>query len=117
MAKKKAVNVKSVKGNVKRDAKGKKRSGNVVAVSGGEARVAAKLTEAEEDLQWHMGHGYQLETDSLGGNPVLRMENGEVVRPASANRSTVEALQKRGLIVPAKSGDPLLVVWRKKSTA
>jgi len=29
-----------------------------------------KLTETEQDLVWHMEHGYQLETDSLGGNPV-----------------------------------------------
>jgi hypothetical protein len=29
--------------------------------------VLAKLTEAEQDLIWHMEHGYQLETDSLGG--------------------------------------------------
>ena len=34
--------------------------------------VPPKLTEAEQDLIWHMEHGYQLETDSLGGNPVLR---------------------------------------------
>ena len=31
-----------------------------------------KLTETEQDLLSHMQHGYQLETDSLGGNPGLR---------------------------------------------
>jgi hypothetical protein len=36
------------------------------------AKVLAKLPEAEEDLLWHMEHGYQLETESLGGNPLLR---------------------------------------------
>jgi hypothetical protein len=28
-----------------------------------------KLTEAEPDLLSHIQDGYQLETDSLGGNP------------------------------------------------
>jgi hypothetical protein len=33
--------------------------------------------------------GGPLETDSLGGNPVLRrFEDDEVIRPASANRNT-----------------------------
>ncbi len=51
--------------------------------------VLPKLTEAEQDLIWHMEHGYQLETDSLGGDPVLRrLKDDEVVRPASANRKT-----------------------------
>ena len=31
-----------------------------------------KLTDAEKDLLSHMQEGYELETDSLGGNPVLR---------------------------------------------
>jgi len=31
-----------------------------------------KLTEAELDLLTHMEKGFQLETDSLGGNPILR---------------------------------------------
>src|SRR6202050_920613 len=30
------------------------------------------LTETEQDLLPHIQDGYQLETDSLGGNPVLR---------------------------------------------
>ena len=34
--------------------------------------VQPKLTEAEQDLFWQMEHGYQLETDLLGGDPVLR---------------------------------------------
>lgn len=80
------------------------------------AGIGAKLTEAEEDLLRHMEDGYQLETDSLGGNPVLRnMKDDSVVRPASANRSTVEALEKRGLIAPGKGSEPLKIVWRMKS--
>jgi hypothetical protein len=32
------------------------------------------------------GQQYKLETDSLGGNPVLRgLKDGEVIRPLSAN--------------------------------
>jgi len=62
-----------------------------------------------------MEHGYALETNSLGSDVVLRnLKDDSVVRPASANRSTVEALEKRGLIVPGKGRDPLTIVWRMK---
>ncbi len=36
------------------------------------AHLPPKLTETEQDLLSHIQDGYQLETDSLGGNPVLR---------------------------------------------
>ena len=75
-------------------------------------KLVAKLTDAERDLLWHMDHGYELETDSLGGNLVLRLKDGTLVRPLSANRNTVKALQERGLISPGKSKDPLTMVWR-----
>jgi hypothetical protein len=59
-----------------------------------------------------------LETDSLGGNPVLRnLKDNEALRPASANRSTVKALQDSGLIVPGKSPNPLKIVWRLKKNS
>jgi hypothetical protein len=74
----------------------------------------SKLSETEQDLLTHMEHGYQLETDSLGSDPVLRKSDGEeVIRPASATRNTVEALKERGLIIEAKSDDPLKIVWRR----
>ncbi len=58
-----------------------------------------KLTEGEQDLISGMQGGYQLETDSLGGNPVLhRLKDNGLIRPLSANASTVKALQERGLI-------------------
>jgi hypothetical protein len=77
--------------------------------------VPPKLTEAEQDLIRHMEHGCQLETDSLGGDPVLRrLKDDEVVRPASANRNTVKALEERGLIVRGKDGAPFNIVWRLK---
>jgi len=80
--------------------------------------VLPKLTEPEQDLIWHMEHGYQLETDSLGGDPVLRrLKDDEVVRPASANRNTVKALEERGLISSGKSRDPLMIAWHIKTTA
>ena len=79
------------------------------------ATVAPKLTEGEQDLLSEMQKGYQLETNSLGGNPVLRrLNDGEVIRPLSANASTVKALQGRGLIHATKSRDPLTIVWRAK---
>ena len=75
------------------------------------ANVAPKLTEGERDLLSQMQDGYQLETDSLGSNPVLRrLKDGEVLRPLSANASTVKALQERGLIHATKGRDPLTIV-------
>jgi hypothetical protein len=60
----------------------------------------------------------QLETDSLGGDPVLRrLKDDEVVRPASANRNTVKALDERGLIMSGKSHDPLKIAWDIKTKA
>lgn len=80
--------------------------------------VLPKLTQAEQDLIWHMEHGYQLETDSLGGDPVLRrLKDDEVVRPASANRNTVKALEERGLISSGKSRAALTIAWHIKKKA
>ncbi len=79
------------------------------------AGVPPKLTEAEQDLLSHMEDGYQLETDSLGGNPVLRhLKDNEEMRPLSANRNTVKAMEQRGLISPGKGHDPLTLAWRIK---
>ena len=79
------------------------------------ANVSPKLTEVEQDLLSHIQDGYQLETDSLGSNPVLRRsKDNEEIRPLSANRNTIKALEQRGLISPGKGRDPLTVVWRLK---
>ena len=75
--------------------------------------VIPELTETERDLLSRLQSGYQLETDSLGSNLVLR-HGDEVIRPTSANRNTVKALHDRGLITPGKSPDPLTLVWRVK---
>jgi hypothetical protein len=76
------------------------------------AAVLPKLTAGEQDLLEHMEHGYQLETDSLGGNLVLRrLKDNEVIRPGSANRNTIKSLEGRGLIKPGKAGDPLAIAW------
>ncbi len=77
--------------------------------------IVANLTQTEQDLLSHMKSEYQLETNSLGGNPVLRrLKDDEGMRPTSANRNTVKALEERGLIVHGKSRDPLKIVWRLK---
>lgn len=77
------------------------------------ANITPKLTEGEQDLLSQMQDGYQLETDSLSSNPVLRrLKDGAVIRPLSANASTVKALQERKLIHATKGRDPLTVVWR-----
>ena len=79
------------------------------------ASLTQKLTESEQDLLSQLEQGYQLETDSLGANPVLRrLKDGEVIRPLSANASTVKALEERGLIHPGKGRDPLTILWRLK---
>jgi len=63
-----------------------------------------------------MQEGYQLETGSLGGNPVLRhLKDNEEMRPLSANRNTIKALEQRGLISPRKGHEPLTIVWRLKN--
>jgi hypothetical protein len=77
------------------------------------ADLLPKLTEVEQDLLSHIQDGYQLETDSLGGNPVLRrLKHNEEIRPLSANSNTIKALEERGLISPGKGHDPLTMVWR-----
>ena len=49
----------------------------------------------------------------LTGNPVLRrLKDNELIRPVSANASTLQALQEHGLIHAAKGRDPLIIVWR-----
>jgi hypothetical protein len=74
-----------------------------------------KLTEAEQDLLSHIQDGYQLETDSLGGNPVLRrLRDNEEIRPLSANRNTIKAMERRGLIRRGRGPDLLTIVWRLK---
>src|SRR5580658_384911 len=79
------------------------------------AGLTPKLTEAEQDLLSHIQDGYELETDSLGGNPVLvRLKDNEEIRPLSANRNTVKALERRGLITPGKGRDLLTIGWSLK---
>lgn len=64
-----------------------------------------------------MQNGYELLTDSLGGNPVLRsLKDGEAARPTSANRNTIKALHERGVIAQGKGSDPLTLVWRLKKS-
>jgi hypothetical protein len=74
-----------------------------------------KLTGGEQDLLSHIQDGYQLETDSLGGNPILRrLKDEEEIRPLSANRNTIKAMEDRGLISPGKGRGPLTILWRLK---
>ncbi|HWY55896.1 MAG TPA: hypothetical protein VNZ03_15620 [Terriglobales bacterium] len=79
------------------------------------ANALPKLAEVEQDLLSHIQNGYQLETDLLGSNPVLqRSKDNEEIRPLSANRNTIKALEQRGLISPDKGRDPLTIVWHLK---
>lgn len=75
--------------------------------------ITPKLTESEQAQLTRLEQGDQLETDSLGSNPVLRrLKNNELLRPPDANASTVKALEQRGLIRPTKGPDPLTIIWR-----
>lgn len=77
------------------------------------AGIVSELSDTEKDLLWHMENGYQLETDSLGSDPVLRrLKDDDVVRPPSANRNTIRSMEERGLITERKSRDPLKIVRR-----
>jgi hypothetical protein len=77
-----------------------------------------KLTEVEQDLLSHLQNGYQLVTDSLGGSPILRrLKDDEEIRPLSANRNSIKALEQRGLISPGKGRDPLTILWRLNKKA
>ena len=79
------------------------------------ANALPKLNDTEQDLLSHIQNGYQLETDSLWGNPILRrLKDNEEVRPLSANRNTIKAMEQRGLISPGKGRDPLTILWRLK---
>jgi hypothetical protein len=79
------------------------------------ANPQPKLAQTEQDLLSHLKDGYQLETDSLGSNPLLRrLKDNEEIRPLSANRNTVKAMEQRGLISPGQGSDPLTIVWRLK---
>jgi hypothetical protein len=79
-------------------------------------KTAPRLTKTEENLLWRLEHGYQLETDPLGGGLVLRnLKDNLVVRAASANQSTIKALEGRGLIHANTEG--LITIWRAKSQA
>jgi len=40
------------------------------------------------------------------------LKDNEEIRPLSANRNTIKALEKRGLISPGKGRDPLTIAWR-----
>ena len=71
------------------------------------ANLLLKLTETEQDLLWYIQDGYQLETDSLGGNPVLRrLKDNEEVRPLSANRNTIKAMEGRRTHQPRQRSRP-----------
>jgi len=79
------------------------------------SNLPPKLTEIEQDLLSHIQDGYQLETDSLGGNPILRrLKDNEEIRPLSANRNTIKAMERRGFISPGRGRDPLTILWRLK---
>jgi hypothetical protein len=84
----------------------------------GAATKPQKLSKTEEDLLWHMSHGYQLETSSLWDNPILRRLKDNAELRATASRSTIEVLEKSGLIAIAEEGGVVKpTVWRLNGNA
>jgi hypothetical protein len=45
------------------------------------------------------------------------LKDDQEIRALSANRSTIKAMEQRGLISPGKGPDPLIIVWRLKKKA
>jgi hypothetical protein len=79
------------------------------------ASLLPKLSETEQDLLSHIQDGNQIETDSLGGNPILRrLKDDEEIPPLSANRNTITATERCGLITPGEGPASLTIVWRLK---
>jgi hypothetical protein len=77
----------------------------------GQRGIPPKLTDPELDLLAHLEQGYQLQTDSLGADPILRnLKNGEAIRPVSVTRNTIKVLEERRL---AKGKEPLTMLWRR----
>jgi hypothetical protein len=80
------------------------------------ANLPPKLTDTQNDLLWHLTHGYQLETSPAESGPVLRnLKDNAVIRTASANESTIRALEERGLIAPVTGDNELVTIWRAKN--
>lgn len=73
----------------------------------------AKLSKTEHDLLSHLENGFQLESDALGTGLRLRnLKDNSLVRTASANQSTLKALEERGLIKATPGPDQLTTIWR-----
>ena len=67
----------------------RKRAGTGLMPKQNASSIPPQLAEAELDLLTHREQGYQLETDSLGGNPILRrLKEEEVIRPLSPRIET-----------------------------
>jgi hypothetical protein len=95
--------------------KARKASSKMTTATG---QAPSKLSAREQDLLWHMAHGYQLETSSLWENPILRRLKDNTEVRATANRSTIEALHKDSLIAVAKEGSVVNpTVWRLTAKA
>ena len=74
-----------------------------------EVVVPGKRTDAEQALLSHMENGYELQTDLLGANRVLRWLKGdEEIRPASA-----KSRDRQGAAV---AGSPLMRFGSFKTT-
>jgi hypothetical protein len=63
--------------------------------------VSCRNSETEQDPLSHIQDGYQLATDS-GTDPFCALKRNEEIRPLSANRNTIKAMERRGLINPGK---------------
>jgi hypothetical protein len=75
-----------------------------------------KLSKREDDLLSHMRNGYQLQTSLWWDNPILRHLKDNIEVRSTANRGTIETLQRQGLIAMAKEGSVLNpTVWRLTS--
>lgn len=78
-------------------------------------KLRPNLTETQRDLLLYLTNGYQLEVGAVETAPVLRrLKDDEIVRPPGVSRSTIRALEERGLISEVQGEDKLTTIWRAK---
>jgi hypothetical protein len=82
------------------------------------ASLVPRLTAAEQELLSHIQDRYQLETDSPGGNPVLRrLKDNEEIRPLLPIAIPSRRWNGADSLRPAKVATRSPILWCLKEAA
>jgi hypothetical protein len=73
-----------------------------------------ELSEFQRRVCETMQMGQPWFSADLKAEVLRRSKDDEGVRPLSANRNTIKAMEQRGLIRPGKGRDALTIAWRLK---